>query len=57
MKAIISGAGIAGLALAWWLAAEGWEVVLLEKEEKLRGQRSHTIDLFAVRAERLATCR
>jgi 2-polyprenyl-6-methoxyphenol hydroxylase-like FAD-dependent oxidoreductase len=45
MKAIISGAGIAGLALAWWLAADGWEVVLLEKEEKLRGQ-GYMIDFF-----------
>ena len=30
MKAVICGAGIAGLALAHRLDAQGWEVVVLE---------------------------
>ena len=31
MRAIICGAGIAGLTLAWWLERDGWEVELVEK--------------------------
>ncbi len=31
MRAIICGAGIAGLTLAWWLERDGWEVVLVER--------------------------
>jgi 2-polyprenyl-6-methoxyphenol hydroxylase-like FAD-dependent oxidoreductase len=31
MKAVICGAGIAGLTLAHQLAAQGWEVTLLEQ--------------------------
>ena len=31
MKAIICGAGIAGLTLAWWLERDGWEVSLVER--------------------------
>lgn len=36
MKAIISGAGIAGLTLARELAHKGWEVMLLERTPSLR---------------------
>ena len=31
MKAVICGAGIAGLTLAWWLERDGWEVSLIER--------------------------
>lgn len=31
VKAIICGAGIAGLTLAWWLERDGWEVLLVER--------------------------
>lgn len=31
MKAIICGAGIAGLTLAWWLERDGWQVMLVER--------------------------
>jgi 2-polyprenyl-6-methoxyphenol hydroxylase-like FAD-dependent oxidoreductase len=33
VKAIICGAGIAGLTLAWWLERDGWDVVLVERED------------------------
>ena len=31
MKAIICGAGIAGLTLAWWLERAGWDVIIVER--------------------------
>ena len=31
MRAMICGAGIAGLTLAWWLERDGWEVSLVER--------------------------
>lgn len=31
MKAVICGAGIAGLTLGWWLSHDGWDVVMVEK--------------------------
>jgi 2-polyprenyl-6-methoxyphenol hydroxylase-like FAD-dependent oxidoreductase len=34
--ALISGAGIAGPALAFWLAEAGWEVTVVERAENLR---------------------
>src|SRR6202051_2994045 len=45
MKAIICGAGIAGISAAWWLEMFGWEVVLLERAENLRAQ-GYMIDFF-----------
>lgn len=45
MKAVICGAGIAGLALARLLSVAGWEVVLVERAEELRGQ-GYMIDFF-----------
>ncbi len=30
MRAVICGAGIAGLTLAWWLERDGWQVLLVE---------------------------
>ncbi len=37
-RAIICGAGIAGLTLAWWLDKTGWEVLLIEKAAGLRDE-------------------
>lgn len=45
MKAVISGAGIAGLALAQRLAVDGWQVVVLEKAPGPRTQ-GYMIDYF-----------
>ncbi|HUO91533.1 MAG TPA: FAD-dependent oxidoreductase [Rhizomicrobium sp.] len=45
MKAIICGAGIAGLSCAWWLARDGWDVMLLEKTQSLRGG-GYMLDFF-----------
>jgi 2-polyprenyl-6-methoxyphenol hydroxylase-like FAD-dependent oxidoreductase len=55
MKAIICGAGVAGLTLAARLGAAGWRVVLLERAAGLPGQ-SYMIDFFGLgyaAAERL----
>lgn len=45
MRAIINGAGIAGLTLAWWLDRLGWDVVLLEIATGLRDE-GYMIDFF-----------
>lgn len=45
MKAIICGAGVAGLTLAARLGAAGWRVLLLEKAAGLRSQ-GYMIDFF-----------
>ena len=45
MKAVICGAGIAGLALARQLSTHGWEVVVLEKAPGPRTQ-GYMIDFF-----------
>ncbi|TDP96512.1 FAD-dependent oxidoreductase [Labedaea rhizosphaerae] len=47
MKAIICGAGIAGLALARALADRGWEVVVLEQARGPRTQ-GYMIDFFGL---------
>ncbi|MQA09486.1 MAG: NAD(P)-binding protein [Pseudonocardiaceae bacterium] len=46
MKAIICGAGIAGLSAAWWLRNDGWQVTILERAGALRGA-GYLIDFFA----------
>jgi 2-polyprenyl-6-methoxyphenol hydroxylase-like FAD-dependent oxidoreductase len=38
MKAIICGAGIAGLSLAWWLDRDGWDTLLVERAPSLRDE-------------------
>ncbi|KFY25419.1 hypothetical protein V493_04672 [Pseudogymnoascus sp. VKM F-4281 (FW-2241)] len=45
MKVIIVGAGIAGLTLAWWLAKDGWDVIVLERAPGPRGA-GYAIDFF-----------
>lgn len=35
-RVLISGAGIAGLTAAYWLHKTGWDVVIIEKADKLR---------------------
>lgn len=45
MKVIVVGAGIAGLTLAWWLAKNGWDVVILERAPGPRGA-GYAIDFF-----------
>jgi 2-polyprenyl-6-methoxyphenol hydroxylase-like FAD-dependent oxidoreductase len=45
MKAIVSGAGIAGLSTALALSRRGWEVLVLERARGLRA-RGYMIDFF-----------
>jgi len=45
MKAVIVGAGIAGLTLAWWLGKDGWDVVVLERAPGPRAA-GYAIDFF-----------
>ena len=45
MKAVICGAGIAGLTLGWWLGRDGWDVVIVEKAPGLRDE-GYMIDFF-----------
>lgn len=45
MKALICGAGIAGLSVAWWLERDGWDVEIVEKAPALRAD-GYMIDFF-----------
>jgi 2-polyprenyl-6-methoxyphenol hydroxylase-like FAD-dependent oxidoreductase len=45
MRAVICGAGIAGLTLAWWLDRYGWDVTLVEHAPAPRDQ-GYMIDFF-----------
>ena len=45
MRAVVCGAGIAGLALAGCLGRRGWEVVVLERAPRLREQ-GYMMDFF-----------
>ena len=46
MRAIICGAGIAGLSLAWWLDRDGWDVLLIERTSGLRDE-GYMIDFLS----------
>ena len=46
MRAIICGAGIAGLSLAWWLDRDGWDVLLIERTPGLRDE-GYMIDFLS----------
>ena len=45
MRAIVCGAGIAGLTLGWWLGRDGWDVVTVERAPGLRDE-GYMIDFF-----------
>jgi 2-polyprenyl-6-methoxyphenol hydroxylase-like FAD-dependent oxidoreductase len=45
MRAVVCGAGIAGLTLGWWLGQEGWDVLLVERAKGLR-EAGYMIDFF-----------
>ncbi|MFC7588523.1 FAD-dependent oxidoreductase [Nonomuraea antimicrobica] len=45
MKALICGAGIAGLTLAWHLERAGWEVELVERAAAFR-DGGYMIDFY-----------
>jgi 2-polyprenyl-6-methoxyphenol hydroxylase-like FAD-dependent oxidoreductase len=45
MRAIICGAGIAGLTLAWWLRRDGWDVTLVEQAAGPR-EDGYLMDFF-----------
>lgn len=59
MKAVVCGAGIAGLALARQLSTRGWDVVVVEKAPGPRTQ-GYMIDFFGAgydAAEAMGSCR
>lgn len=45
MKAVICGAGISGLSLAWWLARDGWQVTMIERAPGPR-EEGYMMDFF-----------
>ncbi|WP_250444511.1 FAD-dependent oxidoreductase [Actinotalea sp. C106] len=45
MRAVVCGAGIAGLSVAWWLRGDGWDVTLVEQAPRPRGA-GYMIDFF-----------
>jgi 2-polyprenyl-6-methoxyphenol hydroxylase-like FAD-dependent oxidoreductase len=45
MRAVICGAGIAGLTQAWWLERSGWDVTVIEIAPRLRNE-GYMIDFF-----------
>ncbi|QFZ18175.1 FAD-dependent monooxygenase [Saccharothrix syringae] len=46
MGVLISGASVAGPALAWWLSRYGFEVTVVERAPALRKTGGHAVDLF-----------
>ncbi|MEV8313533.1 FAD-dependent oxidoreductase [Streptomyces sp. NPDC059900] len=46
MRILISGAGIAGTALAYWLTRHGCSVTVVERAPTLRKTGGHAVDLF-----------
>lgn len=45
MRAIICGAGIAGLTLAWWLRRDGWDITIVEQATGPR-EDGYMMDFF-----------
>lgn len=45
MRALVCGAGIAGLTTAWWLEHTGWDVVIVEHAPRLRDE-GYLIDFW-----------
>ncbi|MEO3800254.1 FAD-dependent monooxygenase [Nonomuraea sp. B1E8] len=46
MRILISGASVAGPALAYWLGRYGFEVTVVERAPALRKSGGHAVDLF-----------
>ncbi|GAA3102649.1 FAD-dependent monooxygenase [Nonomuraea salmonea] len=46
MRVLISGAGIAGPVLAYWLVRHGFDVTVVERAPALRKAGGHAVDLF-----------
>ncbi|WP_405492723.1 FAD-dependent oxidoreductase [Nocardia sp. NBC_00511] len=46
MRILISGAGIAGPVLAYWLTRQGFSVTVVEREPAPRKTGGHAVDLF-----------
>jgi 2-polyprenyl-6-methoxyphenol hydroxylase-like FAD-dependent oxidoreductase len=46
MRILVSGAGIAGSVLAYWLTRYGFEVTVVERVPSLRRTGGHAVDLF-----------
>ncbi|MGW0480047.1 FAD-dependent monooxygenase [Nonomuraea sp. NPDC003214] len=46
MRVLISGASVAGPALAYWLTRYGFEVTVVERAPALRKTGGHAVDLF-----------
>ena len=46
MRILVSGAGVAGSVLAYWLARHGFEVTVVERVPCLRKTGGHAVDLF-----------
>ncbi|MEV6302025.1 FAD-dependent monooxygenase [Actinoplanes sp. NPDC051861] len=52
MRALISGASIAGPVLAYWLRRHGWQVTVVERAATVRaGDGGHAVDLFGPAVE------
>ncbi|MER5207799.1 FAD-dependent monooxygenase [Streptomyces sp. NPDC002825] len=46
MRILVSGAGVAGPVLAYWLARHGFSVTVVERAPALRRAGGHAVDLF-----------
>ncbi|MEV6329323.1 FAD-dependent monooxygenase [Streptomyces sp. NPDC051909] len=46
MRILVSGAGIAGPVLAYWLTRHGFSVTVVERAPALRSTGGHAVDLF-----------
>lgn len=46
MKVLISGAGVAGPVLAYWLTRRGFDATVVERAPALRKAGGHAVDLF-----------